>query len=124
MRLEPSRIWIKPTSDPLQFLMGVRINWEIAKAANLSRAGMAFTCITKDELMALIGNGFKPFAQATLEVDFHEFNVDGQSALTFDLKKAEFKGGMGSWDTLLRNMSNCSVTPSDNSCVLWRPPPT
>ena len=107
MKITNARIWVTPTKNPLRFLMGIRIDKAIAKYANLSHAGMASTILTKDELNALIGIGFKPFARANLEVDLYEdedYDYCQPSRLHFDLKSVEFQGGIGAWETLLENI--------------------
>ena len=107
MKITDARIWVTPTKNPLRFLMGIRIDRVTAQSANLSHAGMASTILTKDELNALIGIGFKPFARANLEVDLYEdedYDYSGSSRLHFDLKSVEFQGGIGEWETLLENI--------------------
>ena len=107
MKITDARIWVTPTKNPLRFLMGIRIDRVTAQSANLSHAGMASTILTKDELNALIGIGFKPFARANLEVDLYEdedYDYCQPSRLHFDLKSVEFQGGIGAWETLLENI--------------------
>ena len=107
MKLENVKVWIEPTKNPLYFRMGIRINETLAQAVKFSHAGIAFAILLRDEIKALIDEkGFKPFAIATIEADFYEdFFEDyvyyGPSALKFNLISAEFRGGIGSWDTLL-----------------------
>ena len=109
MKLENVKVWIEPTKNPLYFRMGIRVTETLAQAAKLSHAGMAYANLLKDEVDALIDEkGFKPFALATIEVNFYEdfyeeYVYYGPSALKFELIDAEFKGGMGSWDTLLES---------------------
>ena len=107
MKITDARIWVTPTKNPLRFLMGIRIDRVTAQSANLSHAGMASTILTKDELNALIGIGFKPFARANLEVDLYEdedYDYCQPSRLHFDLKSVGFQGGIGAWETLLENI--------------------
>ena len=107
MKIKDVRIWVTPTKNPLRYLMGIRIDKVIAQSANLSHAGMASTILTKDELNALIGIGFKPFSRVNLEVDLYEDEVcdyGNASRLHFDMKRVEFKGGIGKWETLLENV--------------------
>lgn len=109
MKIKDVRIWVTPTKNPVRFLMGIRIDKAIAQNANLSHAGMASTILTKDELNALIGIGFKPFASANLEVDLYEdedYDYCQPSRLHFDLKSVEFQGGIGKWETLLENIGS------------------
>ena len=103
MRIEQTKVWVAPTKDPIQFLMGCLVNAALAKAANLSCSGMAYSLVAKDELMALIEVGFKPFAKATLEVELFEkeFDYSDSRVLMFDLQNAEFNGGIGAWTALL-----------------------
>lgn len=105
MKIKNARIWVTPTKNPLRFLMGIRIDKATAQSANLSHAGMASAILMKDELNALIGIGFKPFARANLEVDLYEdCDYSSSSRLHFDLKSVEFHGGIGKWVTLLENI--------------------
>ncbi len=107
MKIKNARIWVTPTKNPLRFLMGTRIDKATAQSANLSHAGMASAILMKDELNALIGIGFKPFARANLEVDLYEdeaYDYSSSSRLHFDLKSVEFQGGIGKWETLLENI--------------------
>ena len=109
MKLENVKVWIEPTKNPCYFRMGIRVNKTLAEAAKLSHAGMAYANLLKDEVKALIDEkGFKPFAIATIEANFYEdfyeeYEYYGPSALKFELINAEFKGGIGSWDTLLES---------------------
>ena len=108
MKLENVKVWIEPTKNPLYFRMGIRMNETMAKSAGISHAGMAATTLLRDEMNALVEKGFKPFSSATIEADFYEetdnaYGYYSPSALKFELINAEFKGGMGSWDTLLES---------------------
>lgn len=104
MKLENIKPSLTQTKNPLYFQLGVRVDATLREAANLSHDGMAFAVIAKDELKALMGQGFKPFAKATLEVEFREEpNKDPlkPNLLKFDLIGASFTGGIGTWETIL-----------------------
>lgn len=104
MKLENIKPSLTQTKNPLYFQMGVRVDGKLKEAAGLTHEGMAFAVLAKDELKALMGAGFKPFAKATMEVTFREEpNQDPlkPTLLKFDLDSATFTGGMGTWETLL-----------------------
>lgn len=112
MKIENVKPSLTQTRNPLYFQLGVRVNADLKAAANLSHEGMAFCVLAKDELKALMGAGFKPFAKATMDVDFREDeNQDPlkPTLLKFDLNSATFTGGMGTWETLL----DAPVQPKD-----------
>lgn len=104
MKLENIKPSLTQTKNPLYFQLGIRVDATLKEAAGLSHDGMAFCVIAKDELKALMGQGFKPFSKATLEVEFREeANRDPlkPNLLKFELLSASFTGGMGNWETIL-----------------------
>lgn len=104
MKIENTKLSIGQTKNPQFFQLSFHIDDAKAKEANLSHGGRAFCVVAKDELKALMGSGFKPFAVANIEVDLREQdNIDPTkpSLLKFDLLSATFRGGMGDWNEIL-----------------------
>lgn len=105
MTISDAKLSVQTTKNPMYLQVGLRLDEEHAKAAGLSHVGMAFAVVSRDEFMALMELGFKPFAKATLTGDFREDpNKDPakQSLLKFDLDSVEFQGGTGSWESFLK----------------------
>ena len=112
MKLENVKLSISQTKNPMFFQLSFHLGEDKAKEASLSHAGRAFTVLSKDELKALMGSGFKPFSLANVEVELREQdNIDPTktSLLKFDLLSAQFRGGMGDWTELL----NAPVTEKE-----------
>ena len=104
MKLENVKLSIGQTKNPQFFQISFHIDDAKAAEAKLSHGGRAFCVVAKDELKALMGAGFKPFALATVDVDLREQdNIDPtkQSLIKFDLTGATFRGGMGDWTEIL-----------------------
>lgn len=117
MKLTNIKPSLTQTRNPLYFQLGVRVDAATKEAAHLSHEGMAFCVLGKDELKALMGAGFKPFARAELDVEFREEeNEDPKKPklLKFDLNEATFTGGMGSWETILDAPVREKEAPADS----------
>jgi len=105
IKFENIKLGLTQTKNPLFFQLGLHIDDAKAKEAGLTHGGMAFCLVAKDELKALMGAGFKPFALANIEGEFREDdNIDPTkpTLLKYDLMSFTFKGGMGSWDEILQ----------------------
>lgn len=104
MKLENIKLSIGQTKNPQFFQISFHIDEAKAKEAGLSHSGRAFCVVAKDELKALMGVGFKPFALSAIEVELREQdNIDPTkpSLIKFDLLSAQFRGGMGDWNEIL-----------------------
>lgn len=104
MKLENIKLSISQTKNPMFFQLSFHLGEDKAKEAKLSHAGRVFAVVSKDELKALMGAGFKPFSLCTLEADLREEdNIDPTKPplLKFELLGATFRGGMGDWTELL-----------------------
>ena len=105
MKLENIKLSIGQTKNPQFFQLSFHIDDAKAADAKLSHGGRAFYTITKDELKALMGIGFRPFSLATVDVDLREQdNIDPTrpSLIKFDILSAQFRGGMGDWTEILQ----------------------
>lgn len=114
MKIENVKPSLTQTKNPLYFQLGIRVDATLKETANLSHEGMAFCVVAKDELKALMGAGFKPFAKATLDVEFFEADNEDPakaSLLKFELNGATFTGGMGTWETILNAPTPAKETP-------------
>ena len=117
MKLENIRLSIGQTKNPMFFQISFHLGEDKAKEADLSHAGRVFAVVSKDELKALMGAGFKPFSLCTLEADLREEdNIDPTkpSLLKFDLLSAQFRGGMGDWTELL-NAAPAKKAPAEGT---------
>ena len=104
MKIHNAKMRITTTKNPLYFQLGLHIGEDVAKEAGLSRAGVAFATVSKDELLALMSIGFKPFAAGEVEVSLYETpNEDPKKLplLNFELQDASFTGGFGEWKFIL-----------------------
>lgn len=104
MKLESIKMSIGQTKNPMYFQLSFHVDESKAAEAGLSHGGRAFCVVTKDELKALTGAGYKPFSLANIDVELREEeNIDPmkQSLLKFDLTGATFRGGMGDWNEIL-----------------------
>ena len=104
MKLENIKLSISQTKNPMFFQISCHIDDAKAAEAGISHSGRAFAVVSKDELKALMGAGFKPFSLCTLEADIREEdNIDPTkpSLIKFELISATFRGGMGDWTELL-----------------------
>lgn len=105
IKFENIKLSISQTKNPLFFQLGVHVNKQTADANGLSHEGMGFTLVSKDELKALVGLGFKPFSLTTFEGEFREDdNIDPTKPklIKFDFAdQPKFTGGIGTWDEFL-----------------------
>ena len=104
MKLENIKLSISQTKNPMFFQLSFHLGEDKAKEASLSHAGRVFAVVSKDELKALMGIGFRPFSLANVDVDLREQdNVDPTrpTLLKFDILGAQFRGGMGDWNEIL-----------------------
>lgn len=104
MKLENIKFSLQTTKNPLYFQLSFPLSETKATEAKLSHGGRAFTVLSKSEVKALCGKGYKPFALANAEVDLREQDNQDPTRPTlikFDLLSAEFRGGMGDWDDIL-----------------------
>jgi len=103
-KFENIKLSLSQTKNPLFFQLGLHLTDEKAKELGLSHGGMAFCLVSKDELKAMMGAGYKPFALATIEGEFREEeNQDPMrpKLLKYELCSFTFKGGMGTWEEIL-----------------------
>ena len=117
MKLENVKLSISQTKNPMFFQISFHLGEDKAKEANLSHAGRVFAVVSKDELKALMGAGFKPFSLCTLEADLREEdNIDPTkpSLLKFELLGATFRGGMGDWNEIL-NAATPEKAPAEGT---------
>lgn len=104
MKLENIKLSIGQTRNPQFFQLSFHLDDAKAAEARLSHGGRAFCVVAKDELKALMGDGFRPFSLTTVDVDLREQdNIDPTkpSLIKFDLLSAQFRGGMGDWTEIL-----------------------
>ena len=104
MIIENVKLSISQTKNPMFFQISFHVDDAKAAEAKLSHGGRAFCVLSKDELKAIMGIGFKPFSLASIETNLREEdNIDPTkpSLLKFDLLGATFRGGMGDWSELL-----------------------
>ena len=116
MQLTNIKLSISTTKNPVYFQLGLVVDEKLKAEAGLSHTGMAFAVVNKDELLALMDLGFRPFSRATVDADFREEpNEDPKrpSLLKFELNSAEFTGGAGEWKCILEAIRKAKEeTPS------------
>lgn len=104
IKFENTRLSVSQTKNPLFFQVGVHIDLKKAQESGISHEGMAFCLVSKDEFKALMGSGFKPFSLADFTGEFREeenTKPGRPSLIKFELVEFKFRGGMGTWDTIL-----------------------
>lgn len=118
MKLENIKLSISQTKNPMFFQLSFHIDDAKAAEAKLSHGGRAFCVLSKDEIKAIMGIGFKPFSLASIEANLREEdNIDPTkpSLIKFELISAAFKGGFGDWTELLNAPAPAKKEPAEGT---------
>lgn len=90
MKVENVKLSVYPMSDSDYVRLGFYVTEDMARTLGYAHSGLAFSVVCRDEFLALISLGFKPFSKACMEIDIG-------NDMTFIIYEATFTGGVGEW---------------------------